>query len=101
MFILFIFLGAGEASIFVCIPVLLFRLYPNKGQQRLFALTVLHSAGSMIMPILIELSQNKTDHYLIPLWILSGLGFLFVFIVIFLPTPQHDDLRTIKRKLSK
>eukprot|EP01084_Bolivina_argentea_P276502 471797_1 len=101
MFMLFIVIGAGFSSYMVCGPVFIFRLYPQTGQHVFFVMGTILSISSMITPLMIQLSINKTNNYYIPLIMLSLCAFMFSVISFCLPTPSHDPNRSISRKMIK
>eukprot|EP01084_Bolivina_argentea_P106866 191129_1 len=101
MFILFIFIGIGYSAIETFGAVFVFRAFPLNGKRMYFITQTVLSIFSTAMPLFIQLSINKTNNYYIPLFVASVFGVLYILISIFLPTPQHDPLRTLKRKIWK
>eukprot|EP01084_Bolivina_argentea_P209867 357400_1 len=99
-FILFIAVGAGYSAVDICASVFIFRAFPIDGQHKFFLTQTVLSICSTSMPLIIELSLNKTNEYYIPLIIVAFIGFIFVFMAVLIPTPRHDELRTIKRQVS-
>eukprot|EP01083_Nonionella_stella_P058029 152086_1 len=101
MFVLFVLIGSGFSATDVCGPVFVFRVYPVQGQHKFFITQTVLSIASMAFPSLIQLSINQTNQYYYPLFVAAICGLCFVILALFLPTPRHDELRTIKRKIIK
>jgi len=64
----------------------------------LFGMTAAILACCAGWPLIIDLSIDMTGSYLIPFAATSVLGIIHSVSVLFLPTPKHDELRTLKRR---
>lgn len=101
MFIIFTFIGFGMGTCELCIPVLTFRLFPNKGPRMFLISTVIYGIAKLLSPVLIQLSIYFIGKYYIATYIISFNGILFSIIICFLDTPKHDNLRVIKNEITK
>ena len=101
MYILFIIIGYGLGTIFVCFPVYIFRLYPSHKQSLLiYIMLAIYGMAKVVLPLTIQLSIQESGEYL---WALLFLSFLTLFdaiCLLFVNTPEHDKLRSIKADIS-
>ena len=101
MFILFVVIGAGNSANDTCGAVWIFRAWPQKGGLMFFALNTLTSGTMMLTPLLIQLSISETNGYRYPLWVIGGVAATYTVFIVFLETPKHDNLRSLKREVQK
>ena len=101
MFIIFIFIGFGFAGNDTCGSVWIFRVYPDNGGQMFFIFQTILSVSSMLTPLIFQLSISQSGQYSYPLFGLAVIGVTYSILLIFLSTPKHDKLRTIKRKIKR
>eukprot|EP01084_Bolivina_argentea_P139305 245079_1 len=98
MFIHFILIGIAYAAVDTCSAVWIFRLYPINGGQMYFFYDTIRDVIGTITPLIFELSISYSGKYSFPLFIFSFMSFIVTIVILFLPTPKHDKLRSIKRE---
>ena len=77
MYILFIIIGYGLGTTFVCFPVYIFRLYPSHKQSLLiYGMLTLYGVAKVILPLTIQLSISSSGEYH---WALSIVASLALF----------------------
>eukprot|EP01084_Bolivina_argentea_P044035 81073_1 len=100
MFVLFILSGFAFAAVDTCSAVWIFRVYPQNGGQMYFLFDTVRDVIGTITPLIFQLSISKTTQYSYPIFLFSFIGFIVMILLLFLPTPKHDKLRTIKRDIA-
>ena len=100
MFILFTIIGSGFAANQTYYVLLVFRLYPIDGGKMFFWCSIIVIVFSSITAALIEDSIFYTGTFLYPFIAFGVIGIIYSISILFLSTPKHDHLRSIKRSVS-
>ena len=98
MFIMFIFIGISWGTINVCYPVYIYRAFPNSQQRMLYIAMTIYGISKTVLPLIIQLSITMTGSYRYALYLISSVAMFTALILLILPTPQHDDNRTLKKE---
>eukprot|EP01084_Bolivina_argentea_P020497 38117_1 len=101
MCVVFGLIGYCDAAILTCVPVFIFRAFPTTGRHVFFIACTTNSITWIVLPIAIQVSIDAAGHYYYPLISVCAIGLFAVCTSLCLPTPQHDELRAIRRKVSE
>eukprot|EP01084_Bolivina_argentea_P238845 401302_1 len=99
MFGAFGVVGYYIGAVFVSYPVYIFRLFPENQNRALFFCMVIYGISKTIMPLLIDVSLVWFGSYGFALWIVSFLLLIVSVLMLCLPTPKHDPLRSAKKTI--
>ena len=98
--ILWFVIGSCYGSLGAAVPVYIFRAWPGNASSYFFAFLCVFGVQKAVMPIFIELTILHFGFYGYALFAMSAIGILFGGLAVILPTPKHDELRSVRNILS-
>lgn len=101
MFLVFASIGIGWAANETHFTLFVFRLYPLEGTRMYFLVCIIVIIFSGITPIAVQFSLSLTGSYTIPFVAFGLIGLSHSVLILLLPTPKHDEHRSLKRTASK
>jgi len=94
-------IGVGWAANETHCLLLVIRLYPTHSTTMLFLMAIVMNVFGGLVPLSIQLSISYTGSYAYPFLVFGCVGIAHSVSVLLLDTPQHDELRALKRQVSK
>eukprot|EP01084_Bolivina_argentea_P112853 201230_1 len=100
MYMCWISIGFSLGAMDLANPVYIFRLFPVRNAKILFIVFIVYSIVATVVPIIIQFEISKTGTYIYSLMFFSCCNLIASIALLFISTPIHDELRSIKRELS-
>ena len=94
-------MGICYGALGVAFPVFVFRASPVHESIYFFAFLIIHGVQKSAMPILIEICILHLGSYRYVLLGVSTVGILSGGLAVILPTPKHDELRSVRTIIAK
>jgi len=93
--------GMTSGTMDVSLPVFTYRYWPGETSSNYIVLLVVYNCAKLIYPLLIQASAQLFGTYHYALFVMSAITVFAALMAVVLPTPQHDELRSINAALER
>ena len=100
-YVLWSVIGFAKGLLEVIFPVFVFRAFRRDTESKWFALLMVAGVCKMATPLINQLSISLTGQFSYGMFAVALSGVLVGILMLLLPTPRHDKLRSIKKAIVK